>query len=285
MNYDHAYHAGNHADVLKHVALLALIRALARKPQGFFLLDTHAGGGLYDLSAEAAQRSGEASAGITALRRHAETAAPPPAVATYLAALTTAGAGQYPGSPRLAAEALRPEDRLLAVESVPKVARALSRALDTCASALPTRRCQTRSGDGLAALKSDLPPPERRGLIHIDPPYEGAHEREAILTALSEGLQRFATGVFALWYPIKQRQPLDRWLKRLAKLTDRPVLVLENSILPDELGNQLTGSGLLIINPPWQFDTEMAAALPYLNHALRLDAAAPWRMSWLNPPQ
>lgn len=285
MNYDHAFHAGNHADVLKHVALLALIHALARKPPGFLLLDTHAGSGLYDLGAESAQRSDEATTGITALRRHAQTAPPPPAVATYLAALTTAGAGQYPGSPRLAAEALRPQDRLLAVESVPKVARALSRALETCTSALPARRCQTRISDGLAALKSDLPPPERRGLIHIDPPYEGSQEREAILAALSEGLKRFTTGVFALWYPIKQRQPLERWLKRLAKLTDRPVLLIENNILPDELGNRLTGSGLMIINPPWQFDQEMAQALPYLNQALRLDAAAPWRMHWLNPTQ
>lgn len=284
MNYDHAFHAGNHADILKHVALLALIRAMSRKPQGFFLLDTHAGSGLYDLSADAAKRSGEAQAGITRFKSQ-QGAQQPPAIAAYLAAITQFPSGQYPGSPLLAARALRAVDRLLAIDAVPKVGRALSRALEECATELPSRRCQTRIGDGLAALKADLPPPERRGLIHIDPPYEGAQEREAIEAALSEGLKRFATGVFALWYPIKQRQPLNRWLKRLVKTTDRPALLIENSILPDELGNQLTGSGMLVINPPWQFDIEMAQALPYLNHALRVDSSAPWRLDWLNAPQ
>ncbi len=284
MNYDHAFHAGNHADVLKHVALLALIRAMSRKPPGFFLLDTHAGSGLYDLSADAAQRSGEAEAGIERLLWTTKTTVPPPAVADYLTALTRFPAGQYPGSPLLAANALRSVDRLLAVEAVAKVGRALMRALDATATELPPRRCQTRISDGLAALKSDLPPPERRGIIHIDPPYEGTHERGAIATALTEGIKRFATGVFVLWYPIKQRPALNRWLNRLAKDSALPALLVENSILPDEPGNRLTGSGLLILNPPWQFDTTMAEALPYLNQALRLDAAAPWRLHWLNPP-
>ncbi|WP_407275962.1 23S rRNA (adenine(2030)-N(6))-methyltransferase RlmJ [Halothiobacillus sp. DCM-1] len=281
MNYDHAFHAGNHADVLKHVALLALIQAMSRKPQGFFLLDTHAGSGLYDLSADTAQRSGEAAAGISRLR--AAHQPPPAAVAEYLVALARHPAGHYPGSPLLAAQGLRPIDRLLAVERVPKVGRALARALTQTATALPPRRCQTRIGDGLAALKSDLPPFERRGLILIDPPYEAADEREAIATAIGEGLKRFATGVFALWYPIKQRPVLNRWLNRIAKSTDRPVLLVENSVLPDEPGNRLTGSGLLVINPPWQFDSVMKDTLPYLNHNLRLDDQAPWRLDWLNP--
>jgi 23S rRNA (adenine2030-N6)-methyltransferase len=150
---------------------------------------------------------------------------------------------------------------------------------------IPDRRVIARDGEGLAALKADLPPPERRGLILIDPPYEQPQERDDIVTALQEGLRRFETGVYAVWYPIKQRPYLDRWLNRMAKLTERPVLTIENSILPEEPGNRLTGSGLLIINPPWQFDTLMQPVLDFVNDALKQDASAPSRIRWLNPPK
>ena len=289
MNYQHHFHAGNHADVLKHLVLLQLIDLMQQKPAGFLMLETHAGAGLYDLQASEARRSNEASGGIERLVQATQTAnAVPELIKTYLKQIELFGQNQYPGSPLLAVSALRPQDRYLGVELVPKVARELSRHLaqrPVQEPPIPDRRVTARDGEGLAALKADLPPLERRGLVLIDPPYEQTRERDDIITALQDGLRRFETGVYAVWYPIKQRPYLDRWLSRIAKLTERPVLIVENSILPEEPGNRLTGSGLLIINPPWQFDTLMRPVLDFVNDALKLDAAAPSTIRWLNPPK
>ncbi|OYY38894.1 MAG: hypothetical protein B7Y07_07120 [Halothiobacillus sp. 24-54-40] len=291
MNYQHHFHAGNHADVLKHLVLLQLIELMQQKPGGFLMLDTHAGAGLYDLTADEARRGDEARGGIERLRAAMSQTPPSEApamrlISDYLARVQRFGRTQYPGSPLLAVTQLRTQDRFVGVELVSKVARELSRHLDLCPrreAGVALRRTVARCGEGLAALKSDLPPIERRGLILIDPPYEQPHERDDIVAALEVGLQRFEMGVFALWYPIKQRPYLNRWLNRMARLTDRPVLTIENSLVPDELGNRLTGSGVLIINPPWQFDTLIRPALTYLNAALREDTAAPCAMTWLNP--
>lgn len=293
MNYQHIYHAGNHADVLKHLVLLQLIELMQQKPTGFLLLETHAGAGLYDMQSAEARRSDEASGGIGRLLQSARgNPHTPDLIQTYLKHLAQFGAldslRHYPGSPLLSICALRLKDRYLGIERVPKVARELGRHLaerPMQTRSLPDSRVIARGGEGLAALKSDLPPLERRGLILIDPPYEQYQERDDIVAALQDGLKRFETGVYALWYPIKQRPYLDRWLNRIAKLTERPVLTIENSIFPDEPGNRLTGSGLLIINPPWRFDTLMRPVLDFLNVSLKLDAAAPSRIHWLNPPK
>lgn len=293
MNYQHHFHAGNHADVLKHLVLLQLIELMQQKTTGFLLLETHAGAGLYDLQATEARRSDEASGGIGQLLKATQAADTLPVlIQTYLKQIELFGPvphlSHYPGSPLLAATALRAQDRYIGVELVPKVARELGRNLAQRPiqdPPIPDRRVIARDGEGLAALKADLPPPERRGLILIDPPYEQTSERDDIVIALQEGLRRFETGIYAVWYPIKQRPYLDRWLNRIAKLTERPVLTIENSIFPDELGNRLTGSGLLVINPPWQFDTQMQPVLDFLNDALKQDAAAPSRTRWLNPPK
>lgn len=291
MNYQHHFHAGNHADVLKHLIVMQIIELMQQKPGGFLMLDTHAGAGLYDLTADEARRGDEARGGIERLRA-AMTLAPPseaPAlhlISDYLASVHSFGRAQYPGSPLLAVTHLRTQDRFVGVELVSKVARELGRNLDLCPrreAGVAHRRTVARCGEGLAALKSDLPPIERRGLVLIDPPYEQTSERDEIFAALEAGLQRFEIGVFALWYPIKQRPYLSRWLNRIARLTDRPVLTIENSLVPDELGNRLTGSGVLIINPPWQLDTLIRPTLTYLNAALREDTAAPCTITWLNP--
>lgn len=289
MNYQHHFHAGNHADVLKHLALLQLIALMQQKDAGFLVLDTHAGAGLYDLEASEARRGDEAEGGIGRLRAASENAdaAVPALIRRYLGLVDGFGRRHYPGSPALAVSTLRAQDRFVGVEMVPKVARELERNLSGLAvpdDGLAPRRRTTRCDNGLAALKSDLPPIERRGIILIDPPYEQASEREDIVLAIEAGLQRFATGVFALWYPIKQRAFLDRWLRRIARLTPKPVLTIENSIIRDEPGNRLTGSGLLVINPPWQFDSAMAPVLEFINRALREDDAAPASIDWLNPP-
>jgi 23S rRNA (adenine2030-N6)-methyltransferase len=289
MNYQHHFHAGNHADVLKHLVLLQLIGLMQQKPGGFLVLDTHAGAGSYDLDAAEARRSDEASGGVGRLRAAVEQdgAVVPELIRQYLVRVAEFGRRTYPGSPLLAASSLRAQDRFLGVEMVSKVARELERNLSTLPyteGGLGARRRMTRCDDGLRGLKADLPPIERRGLILIDPPYEQTSEREDITLALEEGLLRFATGVFVLWYPIKQREFLDRWLRRIARLTTKPVLTIENSIVRDELGNRLTGSGLLVINPPWQFESLMQPTLTYLNQALREDEAAPATVRWLNPP-
>ncbi len=291
MNYQHHFHAGNHADVLKHLVLLQLIELMQQKPTGFLLLETHAGAGLYDLQASEARRSDEATGGIGRLLQATQAAnTVPDLIRFYLEQIGRFGSilhlSHYPGSPLLAVCVLRPQDRYIGVELVPKVARELSRNLaerPIQAQCIHDRRVIARDGEGLAALKADLPPLERRGLILIDPPYEQAQERDDITAALQAGLQRFETGVYALWYPIKQRPYLDRWLNRIAKSTPRPVLTIENSIFPDESGNRLTGSGLLIINPPWQFDTLMQPVLEFVNDALKQDTAAPSAIRWLNP--
>jgi len=289
MNYQHHFHAGNHADVLKHLVLLQLIALMQQKPAGFLLLETHAGAGLYDLQASEARRSDEASGGIGRLLQATQAASNVPIlIQTYLEQVAHFGANHYPGSPLLAVATLRAQDRYVGVELVPKVARELSRNLvqrPVHAQGIHDRRVTARDGEGLAALKADLPPLERRGLILIDPPYEQPRERDDIVLALQEGLRRFETGIYVVWYPIKQRPYLDRWLNRMAKLTERPVLTIENSILPEEPGNRLTGSGLLIINPPWQFDTLMQPVLGFVNDALKQDASAPGRIRWLNPPK
>ncbi|MGC8698064.1 MAG: 23S rRNA (adenine(2030)-N(6))-methyltransferase RlmJ, partial [Halothiobacillus sp.] len=191
MNYQHLFHAGNHADVLKHLVLLQLIELMQQKPGGFLMLDTHAGAGLYDLTAAEARRGDEARGGIERLRA-AMALAPPcdaPAMrlmSDYLARVQGFGRAQYPGSPLLAVGQLRTQDRFIGVELVSKVARELGRNLDLCPrheAGIAQRRTVARCGEGLAALKSDLPPIERRGLILIDPPYEQPSERDEIIAA------------------------------------------------------------------------------------------------------
>ena len=205
MNYRHGYHAGNFADVLKHTALCELLRLLTAKDKKLFVLDTHAGAGGYDLSGSQARRTGEAETGIVRLAGLPR-AGMPAAVARYLAAVTAydrkfgPAGGQlrrYPGSPRLVRAALRPGDRFIACELHPEEALLLKREF------AGDRAVEVRQADGYKALKALLPPVERRGLVLIDPPFEVPDEYEHLLRALRQGVRRFATGCYAIWYPIK----------------------------------------------------------------------------------
>ena len=202
MNYRHAFHAGNHADVLKHVVLLALLEALERKATPYFVLDTHAGRGRYLLQSEQASKTGEAQTGIfrlfvlhglpALLQRYLKRIQADNPVGALIA---------YPGSPLITAQFLRADDRLVACELQPEEAHALTTLFDH------DRRVTVRQSDGYAAIKAMLPPKERRGLVLIDPPYEAQDEEFAvILAALKEGLARWPTGIYAIWYPIKQRR-------------------------------------------------------------------------------
>ena len=282
MNYRHGFHAGNHADVLKHLLLLALLEALRGKDSPFFVLDTHAGRGSYPLQGEQAQRTGEAAGGILRLQQAAPADAPA-ALRRYLDAIAAAQAerpGEYPGSPRLVAAALRADDRLAACELQPEEAAALKACL------AGDRRCHVHVRDGYAAVKALLPPREGarrigRALVLIDPPYEAQEaEYPKVLEAVREGLARMPQAQFAIWYPIKKRALLAPFLRQAATLPARSALLAELLLRPDDSPLRMNGSGMLLLNPPWRLDEPLAAALPALVKLLGEDGAGS-RLEWI----
>ena len=265
MNYRHGYHAGNFADVLKHTALCELLRLLLSKDKKLFVLDTHAGAGGYDLGGALAGRTGEAEAGIARLAA-APRAGMPAAVVRYLAAVgaydrkfgpSAAGGGprRYPGSPRLIRAALRPGDRFVACELHPGDALALKREF------AGDRAVEVRQADGYQALKALLPPVERRGLVLIDPPFEAADEFERLARAVRHGLRRFATGCYAVWYPIKDAAAVAEFLGSVAAPR---LLTLTLRLDGEGEPGKLAACGLAVINPPWRFEEAMAEALPWI---------------------
>ena len=265
MKYRHRFHAGNFADVHKHVTVLALIAALQRKDKGFLYLETHAGRGAYDLAASAGARS--TAGGIERLLegrcRSAELAAYVGAVASWRAA-ASAPRG-YPGSPVLACRALRAQDRAVLIEIVPEEAHALERELAGVA------RARIELGDGFELLRAHLPPVERRGLTLIDPPYESRQDFARAAAALGQILRRFQSAVVMIWYPIKQARDTTAWLDELGCACSAPALVSELWLHPCDSEVALNGSGALILNPPYQLSERMHEWLPEL-HAL-LDPA------------
>jgi 23S rRNA (adenine2030-N6)-methyltransferase len=284
VNYRHAFHAGNPADVLKHVLLLALCERLVAKPAACFALDTHAGRGLYALDAEAARRTGEADAGIARLL-----ADPPgdPAIARYLAAVRACravhGEAAYPGSPWLLAHALRPQDRIACCELQADEATAL------IANLGGDPRVAIHQRDGYAALKALLPPTAggqrfTRGLVLIDPPYEAQlGEFDIALAAMREALGRWPQATYALWYPIKQRRELRAFQREAARLPARSALVVELLVRPDDSPLRMNGSGVLLLNPPFGLDAGLPQTMSGLSDALAGNAPAA-RVEWLREP-
>lgn len=267
MKYRHSFHAGNFADVHKHVTLLALLAALKRKAKGFLYLDTHAGRGAYDTSGGGA----EAAAGIGRFLESAPRAAELQHYAQLLGRLRAARAsrGFYPGSPLIALAELRPQDRAVLIEWQGAEAQALKAAVGECAEGAAPRparpRARVEQGDGLKLLRAALPPPERRALIFIDPPFEETRAEFARVTAaVADGLRRFATGVFALWYPIKEQRVTEAWHADFARAVALPTLLSELWLYPRDSRVALNGSGLLVVNPPWQTGERMRAWLPEL---------------------
>ncbi|HEY1889647.1 MAG TPA: 23S rRNA (adenine(2030)-N(6))-methyltransferase RlmJ [Steroidobacteraceae bacterium] len=276
MKYRHEYHAGNFADVHKHVTLLALLGALRRKDKGFFYLETHAGRGAYDLSGP----PGESASGIGRLEaRYRAPATEPPAeeIRHYLERVGLLRRERseprlYPGSPLLAASELRPVDRAVLIEQVPAEARALERALSAQAegSARPDpAHINVETGDGFERLRAWLPPRERRGLTFIDPPYEESRQDfERTRHAAAEALRRFHTGVVAIWYPIKDRRDSEAWHAALAAELDCGLLAAELALYPPDSRVALNGSGMLILNPPYQLAGRITVWLPQLHASL-----------------
>ena len=290
MNYRHAYHAGNFADVIKHIVLSRVIAYMKQKSAPFRVIDTHAGCGRYDLQSEAAGKTGEWEAGIGRLVGPAPAHLSPAAAALlepYLAAVRDENGGgpllRYPGSPRLARALIRPQDTLVVNELHPQDAASLR--------AQFRRDAQTKvlQLDGWVALKSLLPPKERRGVILIDPPFEAAGELDRIVDGLSEARKRFATGIYIVWYPIKDQRPLRGFHRRLQETGFEKILRADFLIRPPIDPDRLNGCGLAIVNPPYRMDADLGMMLSFL--ADRLATAAPGEaagsadLAWLVPPR
>lgn len=279
MNYRHAFHAGNFADVLKHAVLALLVRRLGEKEKPFAVLDTHGGLGLYDLFGAEALKTREAEGGIGRLLGRKDL---PPALAPYLEAVRAANEGAegpirfYPGSPRLVRSLLRPRDRQTVCELHPQDAALLA------SEFRGDRQVTVKAMDGWTAVRALLPPPERRGLVLIDPPFEEVGEFHRLHKALREGHRRFATGQFVLWYPIKDRREVAAFLADLATTGIRRQLVAELSVRAEDPA-VLSGSGLVLVNPPWQMDETLAGLLPWLAEVLAQGKGGGFRLDWLVP--
>ncbi|MEA3150592.1 MAG: rRNA (adenine2030-N6)-methyltransferase [Gammaproteobacteria bacterium] len=254
MNYRHIYHAGNFADIAKHLGLLYCLDALKRKDSAFFALDTHAGRGFYDMQAAEVHKSGEAERGI---QRLIEKGLGIAVLAEYFGAIRGRRGkrlARYPGSPALIAASLRPQDRALFVELLPAEARATEREIES------DGRVRTEIGDGYAALKAFLPPDERRGLVLIDPPYESVDELKTMLHAFVEAYRRWPNGTYLMWYPIRSATQRQLVHARFEALRIPKMLFADLAIHPDDAGVGLAGSGLLIVNPPYGADEYLRKA-------------------------
>jgi 23S rRNA (adenine2030-N6)-methyltransferase len=277
MNYRHAYHAGNFADVMKHAALTLALEHLKQKEKPFFALDTHAGAGMTDLGGIEAQKTGEFHDGIARVLAHA---APHEALAPYLAALKALGCegenpARYPGSPLIARHTMREGDRLSLCELHPDDAAALR--------ALFRRDPQTKvhESDGYAALKAMLPPRERRGLVLIDPPYEGRDEFERVAAGIAEATARWAGGTYIVWYPVKDPSVSGAFLDRLEREGPAKTLMAELYIRGSEDPSRLSGSGLVIVNPPWTLPERLTSLFDWLADVLAQGPGARGRVEWL----
>lgn len=279
MNYRHIYHAGNFADVLKHAVLARLIVYLQQKDKAFRLLDTHAGIGLYDLSSEEAQKTGEWRDGIGKLL-DAELPAPVAAIlAPYLDAVRSLNPeGEitlYPGSPKLARMLFRPQDRLSAMELHPDDSRRLARLFEG------DYQVRVTELDGWLALGAHLPPKEKRGIVLVDPPFEEDGEYDRLMEGLSRAWRRFPGGVYCLWYPIKKGAPIADFHEGLKALEIPKMLCAELSVKSDRDTTGLSGTGLVIVNPPFTLKDELHAALPELKRVMARDRYASHRCFWL----
>ncbi len=264
MNYRHAFHAGNFADVIKHAVLARVIDYMKRKDAPFRVIDTHAGTGRYDLASAEAGKTNEWQDGIGRLLQQEArlSVRARELLKPYLEAVSAENGGgvlkRYPGSPRLALRLMRPSDRLVANELHPEDAKALKAAIGK------DRRARLLTIDAWAALRAQLPPKERRGLILIDPPFEQPGELDRIREGLTEGLKRFATGTFVAWYPIKDGRQIERWQRTLAAIKADKVLAIDFFLRKPADPERLNGCGLIVVNGPYTLQDELDTLLPEL---------------------
>lgn len=281
MNYRHAYHAGNFADVVKHAVLARILDHLGAKEAPYRVVDTHAGVGLYDLAADEALKTGEWTGGIGRLRA----AAPSPALAAflapYLAAVRAVNGGEdllvYPGSPAIAAALGRRQDRFVFNEMHPLDADALG------ARFAADRRVRVTAGDGWILPRAALPPPERRGLLVVDPPFEEAGEYDRLLRAMRDAHRRFATGIQLLWYPVKDERAVAAFHAAVAGGPVPKVLRIDHRTRSPGGDGPLAAAGLLVVNPPYRLAEDLGAVLPELAARLAAGPGAAGSVDWLVP--
>jgi len=276
-SYRHAFHAGSHADILKHLTLIHLVQYLQEKPVAITFVDTHAGAGIYSLQDGFSTVSKEADGGIFRLKQYAETCQHantpiPESIQEYLKCIDAENAegklNTYPGSPFILARLLRPQDRLKLFELHPKEIDILRHNIGELKQ---SKQIDIYAEDSFARLKGLLPPPSRRGLVLIDPSYEDKQDYRYLELAMEEALQRFATGCYAIWYPVLPRREsaaLPDRLKKIATAYKRSWLHTELRVENAPGERRLQASGMFIINPPWTLEKHLAQALPTLTKAL-----------------
>ena len=279
LSYRHSFHAGNHADVLKHIVLMLILENLKLKDKGFYYLDTHAGVGRYQLSSDEAEKTGEYKEGIGRLWERTDL---PEEISRYVDLIKHLNFGAkalryYAGSPLIAAQLLRPQDRALLTELHPRDFPLLRNNFKEF------KNVSVKCDNGFQQLKATLPPKERRGLVLIDPPYELKEDYDLVVKAAEEGYKRFATGTYAIWYPVVLRQQTKRIFKGLQASGIRKILKIELTVRPDSDQHGMTASGMAVINPPWTLENQMKAILPYLVKTLVPEGTGSWTVEWITP--
>lgn len=281
MNYRHAYHAGNFADVVKHAVLARIVEYLKQKDKAFRVIDTHAGIGLYDLSSPESGKTGEWHGGVGRVMGAGLDPNLSAFLAPYLDAVRAAnpqgGLAHYPGSPFVVRHLLRKQDRLSAVELHPQDA---SRLKAVFAGDIQVRVIEL---DGWLALGAHLPPKEKRGLVLVDPPFEQAGEFDRLLNGLSKAHQRWPGGIYALWYPIKDRDAVAAFRRGLADSGIPKIMDIGFDVRPSGKEPKLDGTGMVVVNPPFTLEAELRRALPALHALLAEQSGANWSVKWLTP--
>lgn len=266
LSYRHSYHAGNHADVLKHIVLTLCIESLKEKEKPFIYLDTHSGAGRYLLKSEHAEKTGEYLSGINLLWQQPDL---PEQINTYLSILKRYNPFDtlkyYPGSPLIAKQLLREQDKLNLTELHPTDYPLLRQEFNK------DKRARVLREDGFAQLKSKLPPDSRRGLILIDPSYEIKDDYQKIPTAIYEAYKRFATGIYLIWYPVVSRTQTQKMIDGIVNLGIKRISQFELALKPDNNQKGMTASGMIVINPPWKLHEQMQSIMPWLKETLDID--------------
>ncbi|MGL4487122.1 MAG: 23S rRNA (adenine(2030)-N(6))-methyltransferase RlmJ [Yersinia sp. (in: enterobacteria)] len=278
LSYRHSFHAGNHADVLKHTVQSLIIASLKEKEKPFLYLDTHAGAGRYQLSGEHAERTGEYLEGIGKLWQRDDL---PDDLSPYMSVINYFNRSEklryYPGSPLIARHLLREYDKIHLTElhssDYPLLRNEFAK----------DERAKVQRADGYQQVKSQLPPPSRRGFILIDPSYEMKTDYQEVVKGIQEGYKRFATGTYALWYPVVLRQQVKRLLRDLEASGIRRILQIELAVRPDSDQQGMTASGMIVINPPWKLEQQMNTLLPWLHKALVPSGQGHTLMKWVVP--
>ncbi|MEK6168163.1 23S rRNA (adenine(2030)-N(6))-methyltransferase RlmJ [Vibrio cholerae] len=277
LSYRHSFHAGNHADVLKHIVQSLILNSLQQKEKPFVYHDTHSGVGRYDLTHEWSEKTDEYKQGIARIWQQDNI---PAELDSYLDAIRQLNQGEtlryYPGSPRVARAHLREQDRMVLTELHPSDYPLLEQEFHR------DRQVSIYKEDGFARLKASLPPQERRGLVLIDPPYELAKEYRDVVRAIAQSYKRWATGIYAIWYPVVNRCDIDDMLEGLQGLEIRKILQIELGVAPDTNERGMTASGMIVINPPWTLESQMQTILPFLKQAIA-PATGHYKVEWVVP--